>query len=75
MTWRTRAACLDADPDMFFPGRGDTAKAAQTVCNTCPVQTECLAYACNLKLGYGIWGGLTYNQRRKLWNKPARSRP
>ena len=70
MSWRTQAACIGADPDMFFFSEGDTTgklAAARTYCNSCPVQTECLTYACNLKIPYGIYGGTTYQQRRQLW--------
>ena len=66
--WSTRAACLDYPPDVFFPdkpGPGNTAEARQ-VCGGCPVQVECLADALARGENYGVWGGLTEDQRKEL---------
>ena len=69
--WRARAACRAIDTDIFFPA-GDTGPAARkiqqakAVCRTCPVQEECLAFAMAFYQEYGIWGGLTEDERRAL---------
>jgi WhiB family redox-sensing transcriptional regulator len=63
--WQNRAACLDADPDMFFECRGrDAAKPAKAICADCPVQRDCLDYALDEHIVFGIWGGLTREERR-----------
>lgn len=62
--WRNDAACLHADPDMFFP-IGTTGPAldqideAKRICQACPVKKQCLAWALNLGAASGIWGGIT----------------
>jgi WhiB family redox-sensing transcriptional regulator len=64
-----RAACLTAEPDLFFPvsAAGPAVAqvvAAKTVCRGCPVRTECLSYALQTAQDYGIWGGATEEERR-----------
>lgn len=70
--WDLLAACRDApDPDLWFPisevgpGARQTAQA-KAECARCPVRAECLGYALDNGLDYGIFGGLTADERRKL---------
>lgn len=69
LAWQQLAACLGADPDLWFPppggGRARTAQA-KAICAGCPVKAECLAYALEERIGYGIWGGLDLADRQKL---------
>ena len=64
MDWRDRAACLDVDPELFFP-IGNTGPAlaqideAKAVCRTCPVVDTCLKWAIETGQDSGVWGGLT----------------
>ena len=63
------AACLGADPDLFFPERDDhkTKAAAQAICAGCPVRTACYARAVRNGERFGIWGGVHLeNARRQL---------
>ena len=63
--WRSKRACFDADPDIFFPERGETNEKAMAYCNRCPVTEECLAWA--VKHGErGVWGGTSERGRRRL---------
>lgn len=66
--WVDEAACLEGDPDMWFPAPSDeaTIEAAQTVCRACPVITICLDYAIPQPGLEGIWGGLTPDQRQQV---------
>jgi WhiB family redox-sensing transcriptional regulator len=64
--WYDRAACLDADADAFFPEKGGSSRAAKRVCETCEVRSECLAYALANDERFGIWGGLSERERRRL---------
>lgn len=68
--WMQDASCRDEDPEMFFPEPGvgmlDQIATAKEVCSTCPVRMECLAYAIDNRIEYGVWGGLTRNQRLDL---------
>lgn len=52
------------DPDLFYPERGEEVATAKAVCATCPVRAECLAAGLYEK--YGIWGGTSERERRKL---------
>ena len=69
--WRRDAACRDTSPDLFFPV-GTTGQAlvqidqARAVCDTCPVQVECLQFALATNQDSGVWGGTTEEDRRKL---------
>ncbi|MFE0039392.1 WhiB family transcriptional regulator [Streptomyces sp. NPDC059015] len=73
-TWRTQAACLTEDPELFHPRGYDgrnmpTVAAAQAICDRCPVAEQCLALALvaegrsNGLLRHGIYGGTTPNDR------------
>jgi WhiB family redox-sensing transcriptional regulator len=57
--WRARAACKDADPELFFPDRAGTdISAAQAICAGCPVQAECHEFAEATKQVHGVWAGV-----------------
>jgi WhiB family transcriptional regulator, redox-sensing transcriptional regulator len=68
-SWRDDAACRDADPELFFPGIRSPwtqVKTAKLICRSCPVTTTCLSWALASGQEYGIWGGLTEDERRRL---------
>ena len=71
--WMVDAACLDVDPDIFFPTPGDQVTAAQAkqICDTCKSETDCLAYALRNGETQGIWGGKTKAQRAALLRRTA----
>jgi WhiB family transcriptional regulator, redox-sensing transcriptional regulator len=69
--WRDAAACLHADPDLFFPvGTAGPAlrqvDEAKRICRACPVRTPCLAWALDQGILSGIWGGTTEEERRAV---------
>ena len=64
--WQDRAECIGTDPELFFPGRGDDTRAAKAICATCPVRAECLAYALDNDIKFGIFGGKSERERRRL---------
>jgi WhiB family redox-sensing transcriptional regulator len=65
--WKDYAACLNVDPEIFFPKRGGNGKAARKVCAQCPVRQGCLESAIRDREEYGIWGGVSERERRKLY--------
>jgi WhiB family transcriptional regulator, redox-sensing transcriptional regulator len=79
MDWRNRAACLDEDPELFFP-IGNTGPAilqieeAKQVCRRCEVREQCLAWALEAGQDHGVWGGLSEDERRALKRRNARAR-
>jgi WhiB family transcriptional regulator, redox-sensing transcriptional regulator len=64
--WRDLAACLGTDPEVFFPTPGHSPAAGKRMCDVCPVTTQCLEFALEHAIGYGIFGGLTEAERRPL---------
>jgi WhiB family redox-sensing transcriptional regulator len=60
------ANCQGVDPEFFFPERGESTKEAKAVCRACDVQEECLEYSLANKERFGIWGGLSERERRRL---------
>lgn len=67
--WQDEAACKDrTDVNWFSEGPGPTRarQAAIEVCHTCPVELACLRYAVSNGENYGIWGGMTEDQRFHL---------
>ena len=79
MDWREKAACLQSDPELFFP-IGNTGTAldqidrAKDVCSSCPVTEMCLEYALSTGQDCGVWGGLSEEERRALKRRAARMR-
>ncbi len=75
--WRDHAACLGADPELFYARTGDllTIRAAQAVCAGCEVRAECLADALARGEKFGVWGGLTPGDRRRLRRQLGASLP
>ncbi|MET2012082.1 WhiB family transcriptional regulator [Microbacterium chocolatum] len=66
LAWQTDALCAQTDPEAFFPEKGGSTRDAKRVCTTCDVRTECLEYALANDERFGIWGGLSERERRKL---------
>ena len=66
LAWQNNAACADADPEAFFPEMGSTNRDAVSMCNICPVRQHCLEHAFMYDEPFGIWGGLSERERRRL---------
>lgn len=69
--WQDRAACFGIDPDIFFPISEEEAGPALTYCGACRIREECLAWALKNGERYGVWGGMTEQQRRRLARRVA----
>ncbi len=66
LSWQERALCAQTDPEAFFPEKGGSTREAKKVCVGCDVRSECLEYALAKDERFGIWGGLSERERRKL---------
>lgn len=66
LSWQTDALCAQTDPEAFFPEKGGSTRDAKRICTTCDVRSECLEYALQNDERFGIWGGLSERERRKL---------
>lgn len=64
--WTDLALCAEVDGEIFYPEKGGSTREAKQVCRACEVSTECLEYALDHDERYGIWGGLSERERRKL---------
>ncbi len=64
--WQERALCAQTDPEAFFPEKGGSTREAKRICLGCEVRTECLEYALANDERFGIWGGLSERERRRL---------
>jgi WhiB family redox-sensing transcriptional regulator len=64
--WKDQALCAQTDPDAFFPDKGGSTREAKRVCIGCAVRVECLSYALDNDERFGIWGGLSERERRRL---------
>jgi WhiB family redox-sensing transcriptional regulator len=69
LAWREDAACARVDPELFDGGDiGSPAdyRQARAICRNCPVARECLTHALESDERYGMWGGLTPNERKEI---------
>jgi len=66
LAWQTDALCAQTDPEAFFPEKGGSTRDAKRICASCDVRAECLEYALQNDERFGIWGGLSERERRKL---------
>jgi WhiB family transcriptional regulator, redox-sensing transcriptional regulator len=66
--WWDSAACAQVDPDLFFPAHASSGvnRLAKRICAGCPVRGECAEYAVKHDEGFGVWGGMTERERRRL---------
>ncbi len=60
------AACLGSDTNQFFISTGESSKPAKAICKDCKVRKECLDWAIKYKITFGVWGGKTVRERRKI---------
>jgi len=66
LAWQERALCAQTDPEAFFPEKGGSTREAKRVCMSCEVRAECLDYALAKDERFGIWGGLSERERRRV---------
>jgi WhiB family redox-sensing transcriptional regulator len=70
-SWQARANCAGVDPELFFPQRGASTREAKAVCGGCVVREDCLEYALANGEKFGIWGGLSERERRRVRRRRA----
>lgn len=64
--WREQALCAQVDSELFFPDKGGSPREPKQVCSECPVRSQCLEYALAHDERYGVWGGLSERERRRV---------
>lgn len=65
-SWKQQGACRGADPNLFYPTRGEDTGPPKAICHTCPVEQICAEYAIRYHEDNGIWGGLSERERRRI---------
>jgi WhiB family redox-sensing transcriptional regulator len=72
--WQLQGACRTADPDLFFhpegergPRRRNRDAAAKAICAGCPVVAQCAAHALAVREPYGVWGGMSEDDREQVY--------
>lgn len=68
--WMKSAKCKGRDDMKWFPEPGESHTVAVTkqFCQDCRVKKRCLEYALNNLIPYGIWGGMSATERKKMLN-------
>ena len=66
LAWHDGANCKGANADLFFPERGASTRTAKTICRECLVREECLEFAITTGEKFGIWGGMSERERRRV---------
>ncbi|MHA6667375.1 WhiB family transcriptional regulator [Homoserinimonas sp. A447] len=69
LAWQSDSLCAQTDPEAFFPEKGGSTRDAKKICASCEVRVQCLEYALANDERFGIWGGLSERERRKLRKK------
>lgn len=65
-TWMDDALCAQVGGDLWHPEKGESTRAAKSVCARCPVAVECLEYALVTHERFGVYGGMSEGERRRL---------
>lgn len=74
--WQALGLCRQTDPEVFFPEKGGSSRDAKQVCLACDVLQECRDYALKNDERFGVWGGLSEYERRKIrWRRKAATPP
>jgi WhiB family redox-sensing transcriptional regulator len=71
--WQYQGACRDADDTLFFHPEGERgstrrrrAEAAKAICRSCPVMMQCREQSLRVREPYGVWGGLSEDERSAI---------
>lgn len=78
--WQLRGACRGEDPAVFFHPEGERGPvrqareaAAKAICATCPVLDACAAHALAVREPYGVWGGMSEDDREEIYRRERRT--
>jgi WhiB family transcriptional regulator, redox-sensing transcriptional regulator len=66
LSWQDLALCAEVDPELHFPEKGESSRPAKSVCRSCEVREPCLGYALETGQRFGVWGGLSERELRRL---------
>ena len=66
LEWQDGANCTGANANLFFPERGASTRTAKSICRECKVRGDCLEFAISTGEKFGIWGGMSERERRRV---------
>jgi WhiB family redox-sensing transcriptional regulator len=66
LSWLDRALCAEVGGDIWHPEKGGSTREPKKVCRACEVRAECLEYALEHDIRFGIWGGLSERERHRM---------
>ncbi|MGW1769015.1 WhiB family transcriptional regulator [Streptomyces sp. NPDC002073] len=66
LPWQADALCAQTGPEFFFPEPGTSVRDAKRLCAACPGRLACLEYALTHDERFGVWGGLSEQERLRL---------
>lgn len=72
MAWADRALCAEVGGDIFYPEQGGDWRSPRRICMACEVRAPCLAYALDHDEEFGIWGGMSAQQRARIRRQDRR---
>lgn len=68
--WQYEGLCRTVSPELFFHPEGERGPArrrrderAKALCRQCPVLKQCRDHALSAQEPYGVWGGMTEDER------------
>lgn len=73
--WHADALCAQADPEAWFPEKGGSTREAKAICGRCPVAAECVDDALTREERFGVWGGLSERERRRILRRMQAAQP
>ena len=68
-----RPLCAETDPEAFFPEKGGSTREAKKLCGRCELTAKCLTWAMTNDEKFGVWGGLSESERRRLRREQERT--
>jgi WhiB family transcriptional regulator, redox-sensing transcriptional regulator len=74
LDWQERGACRSASLELFYSDAEEHTRRALALCERCEVQAACLDFAMQHREHYGVWGGTTERERRRIFRRERRSR-
>jgi WhiB family transcriptional regulator, redox-sensing transcriptional regulator len=74
LDWQERAACRSARLDLFYACEDEHVRRALALCQRCEVRVACLEFAMEHREHFGVWGGTTERERRRVFRRARRER-
>ncbi|MGC5627323.1 WhiB family transcriptional regulator [Georgenia sp. Z1344] len=78
-SWQADGSCRQVDPEQFFHPEGERGgvrrrrdDAAKAICSRCPVIEQCRDHALTVREPYGVWGGMSEDERAAVYRSERR---